>query len=353
MHSDDFTGQMPHSESSWGSSERLQAGSDWFTTADALGDDLVPRIADWCAVHVRAGVVQALRAGVAQPLATLGPAQPVDGEPLEMITLRHRDAEREPVIRQWAADMPVRSGDPYGAGRVTATGITRYLPHVPSSMVQSVVTDPEQLPAFQRLGIASSIVVPLCTSAGVVLGAMTLLRELHDREPFTEQDVRAAEQFAHLTAEALDASRLVTVTVESAQPARTRARTAIWRPPRPRDPVTSSDGRAWARRTLPEILTRQPRSDLYEDMDLVLTELISNAVRHGGGLREAQLANTGDHLRLVAADHDPRAPVVRAHQDDQPHGRGMRLVRAIADRWGVYRHHAELGKRVWADLRYS
>jgi hypothetical protein len=27
-------------------------------------------------------------------------------------------------------------------------------------------------------------------------------------------------------------------------------------------------------------------------MDLVFTELLSNAVRHGGGLREAQLVNT-------------------------------------------------------------
>jgi hypothetical protein len=109
---------------------RLQEASDWFTPADMLGDELVPAMADWCAVHVRATVVEALRAGLAVPLAELGLAQPVEGELLEMVTLRHRDAEREPVIRQWAAEMPVRTGDAYGAGRVTATGITRYLPHV-------------------------------------------------------------------------------------------------------------------------------------------------------------------------------------------------------------------------------
>ena len=53
--------------------ERLQEASDWFTTADVLGDEMVPAVADWCAVHVRATVVQALRAGVAVPLAELGP----------------------------------------------------------------------------------------------------------------------------------------------------------------------------------------------------------------------------------------------------------------------------------------
>jgi anti-sigma regulatory factor (Ser/Thr protein kinase) len=354
MRSHDLAGPTPPEDpGGWSTSERLREGSDWFTTADAVGDELVPMMADWCAVHVRAPVVEALRAGVAVPLAELGLAQPVDGEPLEMVTLRHRDAGREPVIRHWAAELPVRIGDPYGAGRVTATGITRYLPHVPPAMVDAVVTDPQQLPMFRDLGVASSIVVPLCTSAGAVLGAMTLVRELATREAFTEQDVQAAERYARSAAEALDASRTVTVTAEPAMPAPKHQRTATWQPRQPHGPATSTAGRNWARRTLPEILTRQPRRDLYDDMDLVFTELISNAVRHGGGLREAQLANTGERLRLIAADNDPRSPAIRTSRADQPNGRGMHLIDALADRWGIYRHHAEIGKRVWADLRFS
>jgi hypothetical protein len=62
---------------------------------------------------------------------------------------------------------------------------------------------------------------------------------------------------------------------------------------------------------------------LYDDMDLVFTQLISNAVRNGGGLREARMSNTGEHLRLVAADDDPRGPAVRARGLDKPNGRGM------------------------------
>ena len=88
-------------------------------------------------------------------------------------------------------------------------------------------------------------------------------------------------------------------------------------------------------------------------MDLVFTELISNAVRHGGGLCEAQLCNTGEHLRLLAADSDPRSPALREHRADRPNGRGMHLIQVIADAWGVQRHHAEIGKRVWADLRIT
>ncbi|GIF01329.1 hypothetical protein Ari01nite_87930 [Paractinoplanes rishiriensis] len=194
---------------------------------------------------------------------------------------------------------------------------------------------------------------PLYTSTGALLGAMTLLRELDTREAFSESDVLVAEQVARSAAEALDASRVVTVVLPPAAPVIGHQRTATWRPRHPQDVTTSTEGRNWARRTLPEILIRPPRRELYEDMDLVFTELLSNAVRHGGGLREAQLSNTGEHLRLVAADYDPRGPAVRTRRADQPNGRGMHLIQAVADSWGIYRHHTEIGKRVWADLRFT
>jgi anti-sigma regulatory factor (Ser/Thr protein kinase) len=343
----------PETPASLAADQQLPRTSDWFVTADLLGDELVPALADWCAVHVRATVVEALRRGVTVPLTELGLALPVEGELLEMVTLRHRDAERELVIRKWAAEVPVRTGDIYGAGRVTATGITRYLPHVEPALVHAAVTDARQVAQFQRLGIASSIVVPLYTSAGALLGAMTLLRELDARQPFTRQDVQAAERIARSAADALDASRIATITAEPGVPDTGHLRTAVWRPAHPHDAATSSEGRSWARRTLPEILTSEPRRDLYDDMDLVFTELLSNAVRHGGGLREAQLSITGEHLRLLAADNDPRSPALRAHRVDQPNGRGMHLIQAIADAWGVHRDRTAIGKQVWADLRIA
>ncbi|MFI1993446.1 ATP-binding protein [Actinoplanes sp. NPDC020271] len=325
----------------------------WFATADAVGDEVVPRLADWCAVHVRVSAVRALRAGVTVALDEIVAAQPDDGELLEMITLRHRDAGREPVVRHWAAEVPVRVGDNYGAGRVAATGVTRYLPHVPSGMLQAVVTDPEQASQLRSLGVSSSIVVPLRTSSGVLLGAMTLIRELDFHEPFAESDVHTAEGFARLAADALDASRVTTVTTESATPPPWLRDSVSWRPENPAAVTTSTEGRNWVRMTLPEVLTRTPRREFYDDVDLVATELISNAVRHGGGLCEAQLINTGEHLRVVAADDDPRSPAVRPRHEDRPNGRGMHLIQALTDAWGVYRHHAEPGKRVWADLRFS
>ena len=63
--------------------KRLRGASDWFVTADLLGDELVPAWAHWCAVHVRASVVDALRAGLTASLADLGLTRPIDGEQLE------------------------------------------------------------------------------------------------------------------------------------------------------------------------------------------------------------------------------------------------------------------------------
>jgi hypothetical protein len=122
---------------------------------------------------------------------------------------------------------------------------------------------------------------PLFASTGALLGAMTLLRELDTRQAFTEQDGRAAERFARLAVEALDASRIATVTAEPVTPETGHQRTATWRPLHPHDPTASTDGRNWASRTLPEILTRPPRRELYEDIDLGVHRAGSNAVRHG------------------------------------------------------------------------
>ena len=338
----------------WHAGDRLEQSSDWFTTADALGEELVPTRADWCAVHVRASVIAALRAGSCASLSELGLTQPVGPERLEMVTVRHRDGEREPLVRQWAAEVPVCTGDGYGAGRVTATGITRYLPHIEAAMLRAAAATTEQLSQFQRLNMASSIVVPLRTSTGALLGAMTLIREVGTGQPFTEGDVHEAEHFARLAAEALDSSRIATVTAPAAsEPEPPYRRAATWRPVRADDPTNGSRARDWARRILAEVLTTPPRRDLYDDMDLVLSELAGNAVRHGGGLREAMLANTGTHLRLATSDNDPRVPTVRPPDPGRPHGRGMQIIQALADRWGVHRHHTEPGKNVWADLRFT
>lgn len=87
-----------------------------------------------------------------------------------------------------------------------------------------------------------------------------------------------------------------------------------------------------------------------EDAALLVTELVSNVVDHvqGQALLSLELALSDGWLRVSVADFSTEPPVVRRHPDDRARGRGLRLVEAVADRWGVERHHG--GKRIWFEL---
>jgi anti-sigma regulatory factor (Ser/Thr protein kinase) len=87
-----------------------------------------------------------------------------------------------------------------------------------------------------------------------------------------------------------------------------------------------------------------------DDAALLVTELVANVVDHVGG--EASLAVelqlSGGRLRIAVADGSSVPPVVRELDMHSPRGRGMRLVQAIADRWGS--EDRDGGKRVWLEL---
>ncbi|MDV6291305.1 ATP-binding protein [Streptomyces sp. UP1A-1] len=83
-------------------------------------------------------------------------------------------------------------------------------------------------------------------------------------------------------------------------------------------------------------LTHWGRSDLADTAELLLTELVTNALRHACGteigvriyLRDAQLV-------IEVNDGSPVAPMPRPAGPDDETGRGLFLVEALADSWGV------------------
>jgi anti-sigma regulatory factor (Ser/Thr protein kinase) len=87
-----------------------------------------------------------------------------------------------------------------------------------------------------------------------------------------------------------------------------------------------------------------------DDAALLVSELVSNVVDHAGGEAVAtlELALAADWLRISVADGSAIRPVVRELGGDRPRGRGLQLVEAIADRWGVEDHQG--GKRIWFEL---
>ncbi|MDX3749079.1 ATP-binding protein [Streptomyces sp. AK08-02] len=96
--------------------------------------------------------------------------------------------------------------------------------------------------------------------------------------------------------------------------------------------------------------------DVLESAELVLSELVTNALRvpvpsdRLVGVRIARSLAEG-LLRLEVSDAGSGRPEVRAPGDEETCGRGLLLVEALAHRWGVEERVGGIGKMVWAELK--
>jgi PAS domain S-box-containing protein len=84
--------------------------------------------------------------------------------------------------------------------------------------------------------------------------------------------------------------------------------------------------------------------------ELVVSELVANAVLHGWGRVTLQLHDTGDGLRIEVEDSNPTPPVATEGHPGRIGGFGMRIVERLAD-WGW--RPSRGGKVVWARVRPS
>ncbi|MEE4543689.1 ATP-binding protein [Streptomyces sp. V4-01] len=86
------------------------------------------------------------------------------------------------------------------------------------------------------------------------------------------------------------------------------------------------------------------------DADLVLSELVSNAIRHaeGDGMRVTALRLSGRRVRIGVIDRGRGRPTVQALTADGESGRGMWLVASLSAAWGV--QVLPGGKCVWSEM---
>lgn len=78
--------------------------------------------------------------------------------------------------------------------------------------------------------------------------------------------------------------------------------------------------------------------ELTDAVQLCVSELVANVITHVGVGTPTTLAVSmnGTHLRVEVHDPDPRSlPTLIDATDDAEGGRGMALVTATTDRWGV------------------
>ncbi|CAO5163819.1 Anti-sigma regulatory factor (Ser/Thr protein kinase) [Frankia sp. AiPs1] len=109
-----------------------------------------------------------------------------------------------------------------------------------------------------------------------------------------------------------------------------------------------------ARRLVAELLAAWNRAETVEVAQLLVSEVVTNAVRFIGD-RDAlclTVALRVDRIRIAVDDGSSLRPALRTAADDDESGRGMHLVAALALQWGVVDRPEEqgTGKQVWFDL---
>jgi anti-sigma regulatory factor (Ser/Thr protein kinase) len=82
--------------------------------------------------------------------------------------------------------------------------------------------------------------------------------------------------------------------------------------------------------------------------ELLASELVTNAVLYGYGARTIALRRESHRLRIGVSDSAPGVPTRREAGGEDEIGRGMQLVEAYAESWGVEPH--DDGKAVWCEI---
>jgi anti-sigma regulatory factor (Ser/Thr protein kinase) len=98
-----------------------------------------------------------------------------------------------------------------------------------------------------------------------------------------------------------------------------------------------------------QVVREWERPDLVETAELLVSELVTNAIRASGGLPDPviRLWLVSDRSNLVIRvwDGSRGLPVCQDADPDSECGRGLLLVEALSKDWGVYRRGH--GKVVW------
>jgi serine/threonine-protein kinase RsbW len=93
--------------------------------------------------------------------------------------------------------------------------------------------------------------------------------------------------------------------------------------------------------------------ELCQTAALLVSELATNSVRHAGVREfsvEVRYLPAEGRLWVGVTDTGPGQPVLREPSITTEHGRGLRLVALLADRWGARRRRGSNDKTVWFEL---
>lgn len=105
-----------------------------------------------------------------------------------------------------------------------------------------------------------------------------------------------------------------------------------------------------ARAYVAKMLMQFP-TDVVDRVVLMVSELMTNAIVHANS--SAELAADVDTfgVRITVTDAGGGRPTPRTPSDFEAHGRGLRVVEALSDRWGI--EYLPNSKSVWFSVQIS
>ncbi|MFF3835472.1 SpoIIE family protein phosphatase [Streptomyces sp. NPDC002458] len=104
---------------------------------------------------------------------------------------------------------------------------------------------------------------------------------------------------------------------------------------------------ATARRLVDQQLTAWDLGEATFTTGLVISELVTNAIRYGEGPIRLRLIHDGDRLLSEVTDSNSTSPHLRQARDTDEGGRGLYIVMQLSSRWGV--RHSREDKTIWSE----
>ena len=252
-------------------------------TVRGLARLAVPALADWCVVHRRDDRGEIVLAEVA-----------------------HADPERVELAWELEHRWPLPPDAAVGWPEAVRSGRALLQSELGTGRLAAVAQSPEHLEALQRLGLRSTMVVPL-RARGATLGALTLVAAESGRH-YGEGDLAVAQELATRAALALDNARLL----RQAEQARAAAETSA---ARLRTLAGASDA-------LASILDYE---DALERLAVFCTQTMADYCitysLEGETVRRVGLSHADPHKRSWVADLDLAGPPAL----DDTYGAGLVL----------------------------
>src|SRR5215218_5381409 len=163
--------------------EALATSLDVEATLANIARLAVPRLADWCVVHL---------------------VQP-DGS-VSQLAVAHVDPERVAWARWLQEQYPDDPDTDQGVVRVARTGLPEIVPEVTDEMLVAAARDPEHLSILRLVGFTSVMIVPMIARERSV-GVITFVAA-ESRYRYDERDLELTLELARRAALAIDNARL-------------------------------------------------------------------------------------------------------------------------------------------------